>query len=107
METPTYLEVLRVGWWLFWRGIGGFFALLFLSNLLLLSLLPELSRTSPSTWVTLVPLSVATLGCVFGILPVIARALVRKQFRGFHLQFVRQAAPTSTGAFAGGDRTGG
>jgi hypothetical protein len=87
---PTYDESLRLGWALFWRGVGSFVILMFAGNLALLFLLPELSRTSPSLWVALAPLLFATLVSAFLIMPLlVVRRLVNASFRGFHLRFVR------------------
>ena len=52
---PTYEELLRMGWALFWRGVGSFIILLFGVNILILLLVPELTRTEPSFWVAVLP----------------------------------------------------
>jgi hypothetical protein len=90
---PTYDESLRLGWALFWRGVGSFVVLLFVANIGLLFLMPELTRTSPSLWVALAPLAFATFISAFLIMPfLVVRRLVNASFRGFHLRFVRDQA---------------
>jgi hypothetical protein len=86
---PTYKELLRLGWALFWRGVGSFILLLFGANVLIMLLMPELTRTGPSLWAALLPLTLVTALCTFLIMPLVARKLVRTSFRGFHVQFVR------------------
>ncbi len=89
MQEPTYLELLRLGWMLFWRVVGSFLAVMFLLNSLVLFLIPELMRTGPSLWAILFPAVTAALISVFVIMPLIAGSLLGKQFRGFRIQFVR------------------
>lgn len=88
-QEPTYDELLRIGWALFWRGVGSFVFLLFGTNILILLIMPELTRTTPSFWVALLPLAVVTLLCTFLVMPFVARRLVRLPFRGFHVELVR------------------
>jgi hypothetical protein len=95
MEMPTYRESIRIGWTLLWRAVGGFLALLFAANLGILFLVPELARTGPSFVTSLLPLGVATLVSVLLVMPLVARTIVTKAFRGFHLQFVRHSAAPS------------
>lgn len=90
IEGPTYIESLKIGWAIFWRTAGSLVALLFMINLGLLFLFPELSRTSPSVWIALVPLMVVSGLCIFLVMPHVARVLVDRDFRGFHLLFVRE-----------------
>jgi hypothetical protein len=92
-EEPTYDELLRMGWALFWRGVGSFVLLLFGANFLVLFLMPELTRAGPSVWVALLPLGMVTLLCTFLVMPFVVRRLVRTPFRGFHVQFVRDGPP--------------
>lgn len=101
IEVPTYTESLRIGWAIFWRTAGSFIALLFSINLGLLFLFPELSRMGPSLWIALVPLMVVSGLCIFLVMPHIVRALVDRDFRGFHILFVRDQParmPTTTHA---------
>src|SRR5437763_12168315 len=91
MEEPTYQESIRIGWTLLWRCVGGFLALLFAVNLLLLSLMPELTRTEPSVWMSLLPVSVAAIISLFVIMPFIVRAMLTKSFHGFHIRFMRDS----------------
>ena len=88
-QEPTYEESVRLGWALFWRGVGSFVLLLFGINTLLLFVMPELTRTSPSLWVAILPIAIATILCSFLVMPWVARRIVTLPFRGFHLQFVR------------------
>lgn len=78
-----------MGWALFWRGVGSFVLLLFGANILIVALMPELTRTGPSFWVALLPLAMVTLLCTFLVMPFVVHKLVRTSFRGFHVQFVR------------------
>lgn len=90
---PTYEEAVRLGWAIFWRAVGSFVLFLVGTNLLLLALWPELLRTSPPIWVTLMPFGVATLVCTLWIMPLLViRSIVRTHFRGFHISFVRDGA---------------
>ena len=88
-QEPTYVESVRLGWALLWRGVGSFIVLLFGANVLVLFLIPELTRTGPSFWVALLPLGTVTILCTFLVMPFVVRRLVRIPFRGFHVQFVR------------------
>jgi hypothetical protein len=88
-EAPTYQESVRIGWTELWRCLGGFLALLFAVNLLVLYLMPELTRAEPSLWVSLLPVGVAAVVSLFLIMPVIVRALLSKSFHGFRLRFIR------------------
>ena len=89
MEAPTYQESVRIGWTLLWRCLGGFLALLFAANLLVLYVMPELTRAEPSLWISLLPVGVAAIISLFVIMPVIVRAMLSKSFHGFHLRFIR------------------
>jgi hypothetical protein len=90
VEELTYSERVRVSWLLFWRGVGGFFALLYAITFLLLLTEPEILRATPSPWATLLPLIVAIPIALFGLMPLIVRGLVRKPFSGFRLQVTRE-----------------
>ena len=92
---PTYPESIRIGWTLLWRAVGGFLALLFAANLGILFLIPELARSEPSFMTSLLPLGVATLVSVLLVMPLVVRTIVTKDFRDFHLQFVRHSAVPS------------
>ena len=92
MEAPTYQESVRIGWTLLWRCLGGFLALLFAANLLVLYVMPELTRAEPSLWISLLPVGVAAIISLFVIMPVIVRAMLSKSFHGFHLRFIRDNA---------------
>ena len=89
-EEPTYVESIRVGWLLLWRGVGGFLVVMFTLNVLLLSLTPELSRSEPSPWAALLPLVSTTVLSLFVIMPMVVRALLQKQYRGFRLQLIHE-----------------
>ncbi len=86
---PSYEESLRLGWALLWRAVGSFLMLMFAMNVGLLALLPELTRTTPSLWVTVTPLAVTTVVSALFIMPFVVRTLVRIPFRGFHVTIVR------------------
>jgi len=101
VEELTYSERVRVSWLLFWRGVGGFFALIYAITFLLLLVEPEILRATPSPWATLLPLIVAIPIALFGLMPLIVRGLVRKPFYGFRLQVARERGPGQT------DRAGG
>jgi hypothetical protein len=94
-QAPTYQESVRIGWTVLWRCLGGFLALLFAVNLLILYAMPELTRAEPSLWVSLLPVAVAAVISLFVIMPVIVRAMLNKSFHGFHLCFVRDNGPLS------------
>jgi hypothetical protein len=94
-DEPTYQESVRIGWTLLWRCVGGFLALLFAANLFLLFLMPELTRTEPSVWMSVLPVGVAAIISLFVIMPFIVRAVLTKSFHGFHIQFIRdRESPT-------------
>ena len=76
MQAPTYLELLRLGWMLFWRVAGSFLAVMFLLNSLVLSLIPELMRAGPSLWATLFPTVTAAFISIFVIMPLIAGSML-------------------------------
>ncbi|HEU4684517.1 MAG TPA: hypothetical protein VFS39_08470 [Nitrospira sp.] len=88
-----YREAVVIGWRLFWQGLGSFVCALVGANLVLLELLPELTRSGPSLWALLVPLAVVTLLSVFVLMPLTARSLVRTPFTGFRLRLVRDTDP--------------
>ncbi|WP_447987426.1 hypothetical protein [Nitrospira sp. Nam74] len=94
-QAPTYQESVRIGWTVLWRCLGGFLALLFAVNMLILYAMPELTRAEPSLWVSLLPLAVAAVISLFVIMPVIVRAMLNKSFHGFRLCFVRDSEPLS------------
>ena len=94
-EAPTYQESVRIGWTLLWRCLGGFLALLFAVNLLILYVMPELTRAEPSFWVSLLPIGVAAVISLFVIMPVIIRAMLSKSFHGFRLRFIRDDESSS------------
>lgn len=93
-DAPTYQESVRIGWTVLWRCLGGFLALLFAVNVLILSAIPELTRTEPSLWISLLPIVVAAVILLFVIMPAIVRAILSKSFHGFHLRFIRDNGPS-------------
>ena len=95
MQQPTYRESIRIGWTVLWRCLGGFLALLFAVNVLLLSLMPELTRAQPSIWISLIPVTAAAFMSWFVIMPFVVRGLLSKSYRGFHLEFVRDEAAST------------
>jgi hypothetical protein len=102
MDEPTYQESIRIGWTLLWRCVGGFLVLLIAVNLFLLFIMPELTRTEPSVWMALFPVSVAAIISLFVIMPFIVRAVLAKSFHGFHIRFIRdREASTYTRIISG------
>lgn len=95
MDTPTYQELVRIGWTVLWRCLGGFLALLFAANLLLLTALPELTRAEPSVWISLLPVGIAAIVLLFVVMPSIVRAMLGKSFHGFRLRFIRDNESSS------------
>jgi hypothetical protein len=89
---PRYWEALRIGWRILWQGVGSVMVLLFILNLLLLTWLPELPRTTPSLWAWSLPLLVASVIALFVFMPLVVRSLLTKPFRGFRLCIVRESA---------------
>ena len=89
---PRYWEALRIGWRILWQGVGSFMALLFILNLLLLTVLPELPRTTPSLWAWSLPLLVVSVIALFVFMPLVVRGLLKTPFRGFRLRIVRESA---------------
>jgi len=92
----SYSEMLVVAWRILWQGIGGFFLLLILGNLLLLTVLPELTRTDPSYWALAVPLLTAVVLSLFVLLPLVVRGLIRGPFGTFRLVVKRDEPCRST-----------
>ncbi len=88
---PRYWQAVMIGWRILWQGVGSCLAVLFVLNLLLLMLLPELPRTTPSVWAWLLPLLVVFVMALFIFMPLVARTLLIKPFRGFRLAIVREA----------------
>lgn len=81
----TYYETVVVGWRILWQGIGGFLLSLFLGNLAVLGMLPELTRTGPSYWALAVPLLAAITVSLFVVLPLVVRGLITGPFGTFRL----------------------
>lgn len=94
-EEPTYREAVIIGWSILWRTVGSFLLLLFLMNLAIFALLPELTRTGPSWWALGLPLVIVTALAASLIMPLVVRAVVLKPFRDFHLEFVRGGRETA------------
>lgn len=89
---PRYWEALVIGWRILWQGVGSIMAALFTLNLLLLALLPELPRTTPSLWAWLFPLLVVFIMALFIFMPLVVRALLTRPFRGFRLRILRESS---------------
>jgi hypothetical protein len=85
----TYYETVVVGWRILWQGIGGFLLSLFLGNLAVLGMLPELTRTGPSYWALAVPLLAAITVSLFVVLPLVVRGLITGPFGTFRLAVER------------------
>ena len=59
MQRLTYWESVSIGWRILWQAIGGFVLALFLSSMVVLGLLPELTTTGPSYLALVVTLVIA------------------------------------------------
>ena len=92
----SYWEMVAVGWRILWQGIGGFVLTLFLGNLVVLGVLPELTRTDPSYWALAVPLLTALVLSLFVLLPLVVRGLIRGPFGTFRLVVKRDDRCRST-----------
>jgi hypothetical protein len=92
----SYREMLVVAWRILWQGIGGFFLMLVLGNLVVLAVLPELTRTDPSYWALVIPLMTAVVLSLFVLLPLVVRGLIRGPFGTFRLVVKRDDACRST-----------
>ena len=86
----SYWETVAVGWRILWQGIGGFILSLLLGNLIVVSVLPELTRTGPSYWALVVPLFTALVFSLFVLLPFVVRGLVKGPFGSFQLIVKRE-----------------
>lgn len=93
MAVPGYRILMLIGWRILWQAIGSFLLLLFLANLVLLSWLPELTRTGPSLWALLIPLLTVTVFVALFIMPAVVRGLLVRSFGGIRLQAVSEGAP--------------
>lgn len=84
---PTYAESLRIGWMVFWRGVGGFVATYIVVSLFTT---PVVAPGHPSVGPGWAPLIIAVGLSVFFWIPfLLVEYLFRKQFRGFYLTLVR------------------
>ena len=92
----NYWEMVAVGWRILWQGVGGFVLMLFLGNFILLSILPELTRTDPSYWALAVPLLTAFVLSLFVVLPLVVRGLIKGPFGTFRLVVKRDEPYNST-----------
>jgi hypothetical protein len=93
--TPKYWETVVIGWRILWQGIGGFLLALFLLNLIILGLQPELTRTDPSFWVLAFPLILASILSLFIVLPLVVRGLLKRSFGTFRL-VVKRVEPMNS-----------
>lgn len=92
----SYWESVTVGWRILWQGIGGFVLSLFLGNLVILGVLPELTRSGPSYWALAVPLLAAFALSLFVLLPLVVRGLITGPFGTFRLVIKRDEPCRST-----------
>jgi hypothetical protein len=81
----SYWELVTVGWTILWQGIGGFVLTLLFGNLIILGLLPELTRAGPSYLALAVPLLMASALSLFVLLPLVVRGLIKGPFGTFRL----------------------
>jgi len=96
MKRLTYWESLLIGWRILWQGIGGFVFALFLGNLAVVGMLPELTRTGPSYWALVFPLLIASAFTLFVLLPFVVRSLINASFGSFRLVVQRNEPCQST-----------
>ena len=89
---PTYWEALQVGWTILWRGVGSVMLLLMLVNGLIITGMPELSRTGPSWGAAFYPLALAGLIGAFVIMPWLVKRLCTISYRGFRLRLVHESS---------------
>ena len=68
----------------------------FLGNIIVLSILPELTRTDPSYWALAVPLIGAFVLSLFVLLPLVVRGLIKGPFGTFRLVVKRDEPCRST-----------
>jgi hypothetical protein len=92
----SYWEMVAVGWRILWQGIGGFVPTLFLGNIIVLGVLPGLTRTDPSYWALAVPLLGAFVLSLFVLLPLVVRGLIKGPFGTFRLVVKRDEPCRST-----------
>jgi hypothetical protein len=70
--------------------------LLMLINWLIITVMPELSRASPSWGVVFFPFALATLIGAFGIMPWLVRCLCTISYPGFRLRLVHESSASQT-----------
>ena len=99
MGPPGYGVLVLIGWRILWQAVGSFLLLLFLTNLALLAVLPELTRTGPSWWALLSPLFVVTVIVALLVMPVIVRAMLAASFAGYRLHLVSEPRATTRSEF--------
>ena len=92
----SYWETVAVGWRILWQGIGGFVLSLLFGNLVVLGVLPELTRTGPSYLALVVPLLTAFVLSLFILLPLVVRGLIKGPFGTFRLVVKRDEPCRST-----------
>ena len=93
MDELRYGDLVRIGWFLLWRGVGSFLILLIIVNQVVLFLNPGLTRTEPSLWAFLLPLLITVLLSLCVVMPLVARALLRKRFARFELRLIGLPIP--------------
>jgi hypothetical protein len=93
---PRYWEAVTIGWRILWQGVGAVLLCLFLANVAVIGLLPELARTGPSIWAFAFPLLAVAILSLFVLMPLVVRALLTQPFGSFRLQLVRDK-PVFTG----------
>ena len=88
--------MVTVGWRILWQAIDGFVLVRCLGNLLVLGMLPELTRADPSYWALAVPLLTALVISLFVLLPLVVRGLIKGPFGTFRLVVKRDEPCRST-----------
>jgi hypothetical protein len=88
-EGPSYREAVGIGWRILWPVAGSFVVLLVVANFVLLTFLPELTRSGPSLAALALPLAAAAVVAALVVMPRVVQTVVGKPFSGFRLKFVR------------------
>ena len=96
MQRLTYWESVSIGWRILWQAIGARQRPDWVPTIVVLWLLPELTRTGPSYWALVVPLVIAFVFSLFVMLPLVVRGLINASFGTFRLVVTRKEPCHST-----------